>query len=282
MPGLLLVLAGDRPEPSPLLVAAGVPAKALVPVAGEPVAVRVLRALDAFAPAAERWLIGPAEGALAETNPLSRYLDENRWLRRSPDSSPAVSLAAALAELGQSIATARPALITTADHALLTPDILAEFCMRAGELNSRDGCDLVVGFTSYDGVMQAFPEGRRTGLKLRDGRYCSCNLFALYSPRAARVIEFWRRVEAERKRPWRIAALVRPTLVLRYLLHRLTLSAALSAIGERAGARIGAALLDNPAAAVDVDSIADWKLVCAVIDGTGRSRSDPANAGASG
>jgi len=266
-PATVVVLAGDRAEPSALLTAAGVPAKALVPLAGEPLALRVLRCVDSFAPAARRALVGPAPAVLAEPGPLADYLDAHRWQRLAPDESPARSLAAALDALTAAPQQTFPLLVTTADHALLTPALLRSFIDSAATARAEGPMDLAVAFTAYDGVMAAFPDGRRTGLKLADGRFCSCNLFLLYEPAALGVIAFWRRVEALRKQPVRMLRLIRPSLLLRYLTGRLTLASALRAVGDRAGARVGAVLLDEPRAAVDVDSIDDWRLVQRLIAG---------------
>jgi len=260
-PATVVVLAGDRSEPSELLREAGVPAKALVPVAGEPLALRVLRCIDAFAPDAHRVLVGPAAEILARPGPLGPYLAEHRWQRLAPGASPAQSLAAALAGLMEASEDIFPILVTTADHALLTPALLQRFVQAAAGERQVRALDLAVAFTPYDGVMAAFPESRRTGLKLHDDRYCGCNLFLLYEPAALGVIEFWRRVEALRKQPVRMLRLIHPALLLRHLLGRLTLADALRAVGERSGARVGAVALDEPRAAVDVDSVDDWRLV---------------------
>ena len=47
---------------------------------------------------------------------------------------------------------------------------------------------------------------RRTWLRFADGQWSGCNLFLLQSRRAQAAIATWSAVEADRKRPWRIAA----------------------------------------------------------------------------
>ena len=74
------------------------------------------------------------------------------------------------------------------------------------------------------------------------------------------TLAFWSGVEAERKRPWRIARRLGPGVLLRYLLGRLPVDAAFEALSERAGCRVGWVALPSPRAAVDVDTAADWRL----------------------
>jgi GTP:adenosylcobinamide-phosphate guanylyltransferase len=256
----VVVLAGDRGPDDPLCLAAGVPAKALVPVGGRRVLDRVLDALDSLPPGGARIISGPAAAALATVPDLADRLRADHWQWLAPAESPATS---ALAALAQAPAGA-PLLLTTGDHALLTPAILAEF-HRGAERQRSAGAELAVGFVPLERVMARFPGARRTALRFRDVEVCTCNLFALLAPPAARVIDLWRQVERDRKQPWRIVRLLGPLTLIRFLLRRVTLAEALDRLGRVAGARIHAVLLDEPEAAVDVDSVADWELVEEVV-----------------
>jgi hypothetical protein len=77
------------------------------------------------------------------------------------------------------------------------------------------------------------------------------------SPRAANAVRFWRRVEAERKRPWRLirAFGLRP-LVL-FALRRLTLDRAMDLAAPCLGATACAVRMPYAEAAIDVDKPAD-------------------------
>ncbi|MBX3707693.1 MAG: NTP transferase domain-containing protein [Pseudomonadales bacterium] len=263
----LVVLAGDRGPDDPLCRAAGVPAKALVPVGDRAVLVRVLETLDAAFPAAmapTRLVSGPADTALAAAPTLAarlaRRLADGGWRRLEPAASPASSALAALRETDPHHAT----LLTTGDHALLTPALARAFLVGA-RAHARDGADLAVGFVPLARVQARFPGARRTALRFRDAEVCTCNLFALLAPAAHGVIDLWREVERDRKRPWRMVRRLGPLVLVRFLLRRVTLAEALARLGRLAGARIVPVLLDEPEAAVDVDSVADWELVQAVI-----------------
>jgi GTP:adenosylcobinamide-phosphate guanylyltransferase len=261
LPEHVVLLAGDRGPDDPLCQAAGVPAKALVPVGGRPVLARVLDTLDALPTGGTRIVSGPAAPALTHAPELARRLHASGWRWLAPAESPAASALAAVREAPADASL----LLTTGDHALLTPTILDRFWRGALALRDTDQADLAVGFVPLDIVRARFPGARRTALRFRDAEVCTCNLFALLQPPAAEVIRLWRRVERDRKQPWRLVRMLGPWVLVRFLLGRVTLTEALDRLGRIAGARIRPVLLDVPEAAVDVDSVADWTLVQAVI-----------------
>jgi GTP:adenosylcobinamide-phosphate guanylyltransferase len=246
-----VLLAGERGPGDPLARAADCPSKALVPVAGTPVILRAMSALDEATCIGQRTLVGPNEGTLTAYKPLGEHLRQHAWQRILPADSPASS---ALAGLESS---PRPTLVTTADHGLLRAEIVDYFCREASTLDA----DLVIGFTRYGAVMNAFPAGRRTGWRFRDDRYCGSNLYAFMTPAAGEVAAFWRRVERDRKKPWRVVGALGPGTLIRFLLRRMSLTEALAALGKRTGTTVQAVVLPFPEAAVDVDSVADWHLV---------------------
>jgi hypothetical protein len=149
---------------------------------------------------------------------------------------------------------AAPALLTTADHALLTPEVVDHFCREA----VSGGGDVVAALARHAAVMAAFPGMRRTRTRFRDGPFCGCNLYAFLTPEGRGAAAHWRRVESRRKQPIKMLGELGWGVVLRYLLGRLDLEGALKAVSRRMGLRVGAVVLPFPEAAVDVDSAADW------------------------
>lgn len=267
----IVVLAGDRGPDDPLCRAAGVPAKALVPVGGVPVLARVLRVLSACSDPGARVVCGPAIEALDapcaapdanHPNTLTGWLAATGFHWVAPAQSPAAS---ALAAVRTTSGAGRLLLLTTGDHALLTEAIVADFLAGARSAHAA-GADLAVGFVSLERVQARFPDTRRTPLRFRDGAVCTCNLFALLRPSALGVIELWRQVEQDRKQPWKIVRLLGIATLLRYVLGRVTLAEVLTRLGLITGTRIEPVLLDHATAAVDVDSPADWDLVRDLVD----------------
>jgi len=246
----VIVLAGERPGGNALARALGEPAGILVRVLGEPCVVRVLDALAASRVVRGGVIVGPI-AAVAEAEPMRTILagHDLRWI--APAAGPAESAAAALRAV-----PGRPLLITSADHALLTPRIIDAFCGLALGVEA----DFVVGLVPWERVRSAYPSSRRTLLEFTDGTYCGSNLFMVRTPAGEGAVDFWRRMQSHRKRPWRMAREVGLTTLLAYLARRLTLASALARIGELAGCTISHVEVGEPRAAVDVDSLADHAL----------------------
>ena len=251
-----IILAGDRGPEDPVARETGARCKAMADVAGRPLLGRVLDTLGRCDDIAECRVVGPA-AEIVDANPaLTAMIDEAgaQWI--APGDSPVASALAAL----DTIAPDRPVLITTADHALLTPAMVATMCRSDADL------DLGVGLVDYARVRAAYPDSRRTTTRFGTRAFCGCNLFALYRPAGRRLVERWRRVENERKHPARIVGgmLGWPAL-LRYVLRALPLEAAFAGLSKRHGLRAGPVLLEDPNAAVDVDSVADLHQVEAIL-----------------
>ncbi|MFC0709810.1 nucleotidyltransferase family protein [Azorhizophilus paspali] len=249
-----LVLAADRHAGDVVASATGVACKALAPVGGIPMVQRVIRSLRASRLVGRITLVGPARDLLRGDAELERDLGDGTlgWLENA--GSPSASAARAL----QALPPGQPVLLTTADHALLSPAIVDHFL----EQTLEGDCDFVVGVARLDTVQTRYPDTRRSAIRLRGGPYCGCNLFAFASPRSRELAAFWRRIEQERKRPWRvIAGALGPLATLRYLIGRLTLEQALARLSRKLDMKIGAVVLPFAEAAIDVDSRADLALV---------------------
>ncbi|WP_448508006.1 nucleotidyltransferase family protein [Immundisolibacter sp.] len=248
-----VVLAGDRGPDDPVARHTGAACKALAALGGQPMLLRVLDALAASAAVSGITLVGPSQAQLGTCAPLVARIagGEIAWLPPAP--SPSQSALVGLT----GVPTGTPVLLTTADHALLQASWVDAFCAAA----QATGKDAVVGLARHAIVQVAFPQSRRTALRFRDGAYCGCNLFAFLSPAGRRAPEFWRHVEQQRKKPHRLAAAIGPGTLLTYLCGWLMLDAGLARLSRRVGAQLGAVLLDDPRAAVDVDSVADFELV---------------------
>jgi GTP:adenosylcobinamide-phosphate guanylyltransferase len=248
-PFTAVVLAADRTPNDPVAQCAQVPCKALAPVGGRPMMFRVLDALAGSNRIDTCILCGPAADIVERTPLLQQRLTAPtlKWL--SPRATPSTSVVAALA----SIPVGTPVLVTTADHALLKPEMVDHFCREA----LATGCDVVAALASFHQIIAKYPGMRRTRTRFRDGDFCGCNLFAFLTPKSHAAADFWRRVENDRKRPVKMLGALGWFVVLRYLLGRLYLEDALRSISRRMGLRVGVVIMPFPEAAVDVDSVGD-------------------------
>ncbi len=248
-----LILAGARAGRDPVAEATGVSIKVLANVGGVPMVERVLNTLELSSLVSQRVLCGPSREIVEEQPLLHDLVERNmiRWV--TPQQGPSSSVKRFIEQSPQDL----PLLVTTADHALLTVEMVEHFLLKA----SYAQADVAVALVPYAVVATAYPESKRTVIRFKGGGYCGCNLFLLRTQKAERLVEFWKQVEQERKRPIRLIRRLGWRMLLQYVLGKLTLSDALSALSQRMGLSIQEVILPFPEAAVDVDTVEDLALV---------------------
>lgn len=241
-----LVLAGSRGGVDPVATYAGVAHKALITLQNQTLLARVVAAIGAA---------GATRIAVISSHPDVRgeclglgvdVIDEA--------AGPSLSVKRGAEVLGT------PLLVTTADHALLEGDWVRRFLAEVPA-----DVDVAALVAARATVETAAPGTQRTWLKLADGHWSGCNLFWLANERSLGVIDLWRRVEAERKRPWRMAQILGPGMLLQYATGGLSLKNAAARLGLLAG--VTAAIVETPygLASVDVDKAADLDLVRKIV-----------------
>jgi len=247
-----IVLAADRGQADPVAMATGSACKALSPVRDIPMLFRVVHALQNSQRIDSVIVVGPTEQIISTSPSLKTFLDQAgiHWIQNG--ATPCTSAQHAI----QHIAKEKPTLITTADHALLSPELIDYFCQHAVETKA----DAVVGLANAQHVVQAYPEVGRTKWHFSDHHYCSCNLFAIRTNNGRNLIEFWKKVEDNRKKPLRIINQLGWLTTLRFVLRQITLDQALRQLSGKLSLTIKPVLLPFPEAAIDVDTEQDLKL----------------------
>ena len=248
-----IVLAGDRTKADSLVSHSPAGCKALIDIDGTPMVRRVLDSLLASRVVSGITLAGPEKDELATDSGITGLVESGQVQWRAPEKSPSTSAYHAM----QSLDPETPVLLTTADHPLLTPEIVDAF----GRQSLADDVDVVVGLAPHALVTEAYPGIKKTVLRFADGEFCGCNLFAFLTPEGRRAANFWRKIEQERKKPLLVIGLLGWLTVIRYRLGLLPLEDALAKLSKRLGLRIRAVILPYANAAIDVDSIADLMLV---------------------
>ena len=241
-----VVLAGSRPGSDPLAGAFGTDLKALVPVGGKPMVrwpVEALLASDRFS---QVRVLAQEPERIGEALPA----DPRLVVERS-----AASIAATLERLCFDPAVRWPMLVTTADHVLLDGGMIDEFC------DLGEAADIAIGVVERDTLMARLPQSQRTWIHFRSGAFSGANLFLLGGTRAIPALELWRSVEQDRKKAWALLWAFGPVNFLAAALRLRTIHQTLERIGARLGAKVEAIDLSDPLAAVDVDKLADHRLV---------------------
>jgi GTP:adenosylcobinamide-phosphate guanylyltransferase len=254
-----LVLAGSRGAGGDEFAAAqGQRHRALIPVRGVPMLARVIRTLRAT-PSIGAILVSIDDPAALDDVPeLSALVAQGALALRRSERSPSRSVVVAL----ESLPAGSPLLVTTADHALLTPEMVEHFTRACGQ----ERADVRVALVAASLLRARFPESKRTYLPMRDDLYSGANLFAFLTPAAKRAAEFWVRAEASRKRPWRLALAFGPRALIAFWRRRFDLDTALEHVSRVIGARVRAVKMPFAEAAIDVDRAADLELATRILD----------------
>ena len=237
-----LILAGSRGGPEPVANYAGVAHKALIPVDGTPMILRVVAALGEAG--ASRIAVSTDEAEVMAL--LAGYEVECM----PPSAQPSLSVLSAFQVLGA------PLLVTTADHALLRPEWITQFMT-----DTSPDADLSLLLAERAEVEAAAPGTRRTYYRFARKAWSGCNLFYLATPKAAAALDLWRTVEAQRKHPWKVARLIGLTTLARYLGGRLTVQQAVARLGASVGVCAAVVQSRFGLSAVDVDKPSDLDLV---------------------
>ncbi len=242
-----IVLAGQRPGENVFARSHGVQLKALIPVGGRQMIERVIETLLA-APSVGDIVILAQEPDRLATVPADARVRTARSQRGIAQSIRAVA--------GKDAPF--PVLVVTADHALLTVDMVETFL-------AGSGGDVSAALVDRATVEAAYPQTKRTWLRFSDGDYSGANLFALRSERAQAALDLWSRVEQDRKKALKLLTSFGPVLAIRALTRTISLDKALAALGRKVGVEAKAVRLPFAEAAIDVDKQADLELVEEII-----------------
>ncbi|MBC8036090.1 MAG: nucleotidyltransferase family protein [Rhizobiales bacterium] len=241
-----IILAAGRGPNDPMAKAYGVANKCAIPVGGTPMLARVAKALR------ESGEVTSTLVSIENRGLATAILGEDAAAIPSAGSAPASVIAAI--EQG---ALTYPILITTADHALLTPAMVRHFC----QSTEQSGADFTVGLATAETVLQAYPQTIRTFFRLGKSRLSACNLFALRNERGLKLLARWQYLEPVRKKPWRLVAAFGVEPLLRFIAGTLDLDTALAIVSRKLGLQVSPVFMPFAEAAIDVDKPADKELV---------------------
>jgi GTP:adenosylcobinamide-phosphate guanylyltransferase len=238
-----VVLAGSRPGAAdPVAAAEGVAHKVLATVGARTLLDRVVHALQQA---------DVAEVAVSTTSPAVEAESRRLGVALLPTArGPSESVGLAFERFGP------PLLVTTGDHPLLEPEWIGELVRQ-----TPAEADVSLMLARRDRIEAAAPDTRRTWLTFADGQWSGCNLFLLATPAAERAISAWKQVEADRKRPWRIAHRLGLGTLWSYWRGQLTLAESIARLGLTLGVKATMVPASDGRAAIDVDKPDDLELV---------------------
>lgn len=246
-----LVLAGSRPGSDPLLDGTGLTSKALLPVRGKPMLAHVLSAL-ARSPGIDRTVVYAQQTApLAQDAAIAGEARGVTWIDHQGTIADAIH--------DHVTRHGRPVLVTTADNVLLTPAMIAQF------LRDAVRADVAIGLVERRRVEAAGHSTQRTWLKFRAGQWSGANLFLLGGPQVAPLVDFWRGLEQDRKKGWKLLGAFGPALLLAAALRLIDIHAFAARIARRFGLQGRVVPMDAPEACIDADKPSDIPVIEAIL-----------------
>lgn len=235
-----VITAGGRIDGA-FATEAGTYVKALAPIRGVSMLDRIIEALRASG--AERVaVIGGAEVRAACDKRVERVIDETpsgsenmlRALHAWPDD-------------GERLVYA------TSDLPYITPFAIAAFLARVPDDT------LAIALSGHDAFCRRFPGAPRFGITLAGERIVNGGVFTVPPGSMQRLTAIATGFFEARKRPWRMASLVGPSILFRFLLRRLSV-ADLETRALRVLSMPARAIRDcAPELAYDVDTFEEYK-----------------------
>lgn len=256
-----VILAGSRPGGDALADAYGTSVKALVPIAGTPMLSHVAGRL-VNCPAIDKVHIS------AQNFDAFLKNEKTAWIAKDPSISLTQSkstIAATIDDLIENDDLGLPILITTADNVLLSDDMVTYF------LSKATGSDIAIAVVEKTTLLAKYPNSIRTWLKFRGGHYSGANLFYFGSDNARVILQYWRAVEQDRKKGWKILSIFGPWLLFLVLIRRISIDQMAARVGKKLGLDIRIVQMPQAEACIDVDKQADLELVEEIMSGGGNS-----------
>jgi molybdopterin-guanine dinucleotide biosynthesis protein A len=236
----VIILAGDRGQADPVAAARSVTRKVLVPLLGKPMIDYVI---DVVCAAESTGKVMIAANDVVELSAALRHIEDVEWYEG--DKTPASTILKIMNHRDLDY----PLLVVTADNPLLTADRIDDFCLRSME----DRAKLTVALATRTNIRAAFPNMKRTYVKLKGEAYSGCNLVALKLAATKDVARFWTNVEESRKSPLKIASAFGFWNMLLVFFGRFDLKAAMMRASKVLGIDVAGIIVEDAEAAIDVD-----------------------------
>jgi GTP:adenosylcobinamide-phosphate guanylyltransferase len=241
----ILILAGGTASPE-LFELAGQNDRALIDIGGEILIAPLLRAVREAFPIARIAVVGSdavleaARGLVPEMIPVA------------PGERMVDNLAA-----GAHALQSEQLLVCSCDIPLVTAAELTEFVDAARAKN----LDIAYPVVARAVCESAFPGGRRTYARLREGEFTGGNAVLLPRVRVPALVELANVAYGARKNPARLARMLGAALVLKFVTKTLAIGDVEKRAARILGCHVGAVQVKGAAIAFDVDKPHDLEVV---------------------
>lgn len=237
-----MVLAGSR-NIGKLQAVSDQEYEALIPVANRPMFTYVLDALRQSEVIERIVVVGPKA--------LKSYLKSDEELVESAE-----SLSQNIQRGINKLEEQRKVLIVTSDIPFIHKEAIEDFLKRCQGL---DG-DLFYPVVSRQANEKSFQGVERTYVQLKDGVFTGGNI-TLVSPKVIKRSEaLINKTVSMRKKPWQLSRMLGFLFIIKFLLHKLTISEIEERVHDILGVKGVAVVSPYPEIGVDVDKPSDWHL----------------------
>ncbi len=249
-----VALAGGELETDFRQAGYDVPNKAYLPVDGELMLVRVLRALRGSSAVGEIRLVTQTSAAQREPE-VMRLCDV--VIEQGPDLIASVLVGFAGLHPDERV------MIVATDMPLLTSQAVDRFAA----LGAQTPCDVGYGFVERKLHDRTYPQVRHTWVRLREGTFCGAGMSLIRAGKTGQLERVLRDFTAARKSPVKLASLFSPALVLKVLAGQLGVAELERRASELTGVVCRGIMCPDAELAVNVDRVEDLRAVEAIIAG---------------
>lgn len=235
-----IILAGGIPtSEDPLYLAANGQSKALIDVAGKPMAQWVVEALDGAKSVDRIIIVGlSADVNLRSSKPMD-FLPESGGML--------ANLTAGVEHLQSLDPSIQQVLLLTCDIPTITPEMV-DWRVQGADPDS----DLEYSVIKKETMEARFPTASRSYVRLQDVEVCGGDMNVIH----VRLVEdttFWERMVTARKNPLRQAALLGFDLLFLVLIRRITINDGVKRVSNRLGLKGRAVISPYAEIGMDVD-----------------------------
>lgn len=144
-------------------------------------------------------------------------------------------------------------LVATCDVPLLKGEMVADFISMGLEIKA----DILYPIAERSHCSLRYPDVKRTYATLKEGAFTGGNLFIL-APRAMdNIISIGRKLIDNRKNPFKMCSYLGITMILKYLIRRLSILELETFVKERFGIEARALICSSPELCHDLDRLED-------------------------
>ena len=163
-----------------------------------------------------------------------------------------------------------PLIITTADNALHTTEMIDYFCNEVLTLTP----DAAIALTPAAVILEAYPEGKRAFYRLKDEDWSACNLYALMTEKALTATKAFEGGGQFGKNPQRILKAFGFVFMILYRFKLATITTLGKRLSRRWGIDLKLIAMPFADAPIDVDNLGDVELTKKILKARRTATSD--------